>query len=294
MICTLVTLSAESPIESTLTVNGALVIVTACVLKFKLVGFNAIAGAVPLPVTATLTGFTPELLKICKVEARAPSAVGLNNAPIVQVVPGGIEPHRLLVTMKSPALPPLNTALVIARVAFPPLLTVTLSTKLVEPSGWLPKFNCDGATNAVGDVFAPTPVRFTTCGELVALPNTTNCAVRLPNAVGVKVTISPQELPGGTRPPHPLPVTAKSAALVPMICTLVTLNEESPIDSTLTVNGALAIDTACVPNASGLGCNAIAGATPLPVTATLSGLTPELLKICKVEARAPNAVGRNT
>src|SRR2546426_8891459 len=84
-------------------------------------------------------------------------------------------------------------------------------------------------------------------------------SVRLPSALGVKVTVKPQELPGGTAPAQPL-TTAKSAALVPTITTLVIDSAESPTESTLTVNGALAIETAWVLKFKLLGCSAIAGA----------------------------------
>ena len=44
-------------------------------------------------------------------------------------------------------------------------------------------------------VFAPTPERLTICGELVALPAMTSCAVRVPSADGVNVTVNPHEEP---------------------------------------------------------------------------------------------------
>src|SRR5207244_5716527 len=142
---------------------------------------------------------------------------------------GGIETHRFLVTRTSPALPPAKTTLVIARVALPVLLTVSESTALVVPSGSLSPFTALFRSATDGAVLAPTPASCTTWGELVAVPKTTNCAVRLPSALGVKVIVTPHELPGGTAlPAQLLAVTAKSAALVPMSTTLVIESAESP------------------------------------------------------------------
>ena len=72
---------------------------------------------------------------------------------------------------------------------------------------------------------APMPVRFAVWGLLVALSLTSSVALRVPVAVGVKVTLIVQVAPAARVDPQ-LFICAKSPLLVPVIATLEILNEE--------------------------------------------------------------------
>ena len=74
----------------------------------------------------------------------------------------------------------------------------------------------------------PVPVRLTVCGLPVALSVRVTAAVRVPLAVGVKVTLIVQLAPAATELPHVL-VCAKSPGFVPVSARLVTLKAELPV-----------------------------------------------------------------
>src|SRR5207249_1216891 len=123
----------ESPTLSTLTVNGALAIETACVLKFSALGFNAINGAVPVPRTGTNAGFTDELFQIRTFALLTPVLPGANRTLIVPLAPGSTTPFVNDATIKS--LPTEISTLVTTKAALPPFVNVIERTVLVVPTG---------------------------------------------------------------------------------------------------------------------------------------------------------------
>ena len=92
------------------------------------------------------------------------------------------------------------------RAAFPVLLfSVTIWAWLGVPRGWLLKVQLVGVTLAMGAL--PVPVRLTLCilpATLLLLSVMINVAVRVPGAVGVKVTLMVQLLLAATEPPQAL------------------------------------------------------------------------------------------
>src|SRR5208337_4077367 len=94
------------------------------------------------------------------------------------------------------------------------------------PTGWLPKARLVDERLTAGAV--PVPERLTVCGLPLALSVMLTEAVRLPLAVGVKVTLMVQLLPAATELPHVL-VWVKSPALVPVRATLVVLKAAVPV-----------------------------------------------------------------
>jgi hypothetical protein len=92
--------------------------------------------------------------------------------------------------------------LMMLKLAFPVLLRVTVWAALVVPRDWLPKARLVAARLTAGPV--PVPVRLTVCGLPVALSVMLTEAVRLPEAVGVNVTLIVQLPPAATELPHVL------------------------------------------------------------------------------------------
>jgi hypothetical protein len=85
--------------------------------------------------------------------------------------------------------------LLMDRAAFPVLFSVTVWAVLVVLRFWLLKVRLVGVTPAVGAL--AVPVRLTLCvlpAALLLLSVMVNAAVRVPGAVGVKVTLMVQLL----------------------------------------------------------------------------------------------------
>src|ERR1700680_3623227 len=113
---------------------------------------------------------------------RGPVAVGLNFTLIVQLAPGATLPPQVCVREKSP----LATMLEIARFVVPVFCNVMVCAALVVPTVCGPNFRLEEESLAIE--FVPLPERFTDCGDPPALSVIVNLPVRLPVAVGVKVT----------------------------------------------------------------------------------------------------------
>jgi hypothetical protein len=88
----------------------------------------------------------------------------------------------------------------------------------------------------------PVPVSVTVCGLPVALSVIVSVPVRVPPAVGVKVTLIVQLAPAATVDPQVL-VSAKSLLFVPVIVILVMLTGVSSVLVSVTVCAALVVPT---------------------------------------------------
>jgi hypothetical protein len=90
------------------------------------VGERLTTGAVPVPERLTVCGL-PLALSVMLTEAvRLPLAVGLKVTLMAQLLPAATELPHVLVWAKSPALVPVNTRLVMLKVALPELLRVAV------------------------------------------------------------------------------------------------------------------------------------------------------------------------
>jgi hypothetical protein len=87
---------------------------------------------------------------------------------------------------------------VIVNVVVPTFVRVTVFAGLVASSPTEPKFKLVGESFAV----VPIPLNVTFCGLPAALSLTLNAAVRVPDAVGLKVTLIVQLAPAAKEPPH--------------------------------------------------------------------------------------------
>ena len=91
------------------------------------------------------------------------------------------------------------------RAALPLLVSVTVRTSLVVLTCWCPKLKLVGLRLTAGaDAVVPEPLKATDCGLPDALSVIVTLALRLPAAVGVKVTLMKQEAPAASSVLEPL------------------------------------------------------------------------------------------
>ena len=148
------------------------------------------------------------------------------------------------------------------------------------------KVSADGA--ALRTTFAPVPVRDTSCGLFAALSAMLNEPVRVPVAVGVKVTFTVQLVLTARLAPQLL-VCAKS----PLALMLDMLAAAVPVFETVTGCDALPLPSTCAGKVKALLDRPITGAVPVPVRETVCGLFAALSVMVSVPLRDPLAVGVN-
>jgi hypothetical protein len=121
--------------------------------------------------------------------------VGWKLTLIVQLTLGAMEGRQLLLCVQSVEI----TKLVMFSATGLVFVTVTGWEALVAPTSWLLKVRLPGET--VGADTIAVPVSPTVWGLPVALSVIVTVPLRLPVAVGVKVTSIVQLVPGATVPP---------------------------------------------------------------------------------------------
>jgi hypothetical protein len=125
---------------------------------------------------------------------------------------------------------------------------------------------------------APVPVKLTDCGLLEALSVKFSEALRLPAAVGVKVTLRVQVLLGVTVAPVQVSaLVAKSPEFVPPSVTVEIIKLAAPMLVTVSVWGALGLPTLCAPNVRLVGEKLTQGTMPDEIFATNASLEPWLV-----------------
>ena len=125
---------------------------------------------------------------------------------------------------------------------------------------------------------------------MLLLSVTVTVAVRVPGAVGVKVTVIVQLPLPATEPPQ-LFVWPKSPALVPLNAMPLMVNAVLPVLFKVTVCPALVEPTFWLVKVKLEAVNAAVGALPVPVKLTNCGLVLALSLIVIVADLAPDAVG---
>ena len=180
----------------TVTLSGALVVVSACDPNAKLLGVTvtvAVPG-VPVPVKVTVCGLPVALSVNVIAPVRVPVAVGLN---VIWNTHGSASTPMLGHCAKvAPAKSPDVTMLVNVTAVFPVLFTVTVCDELVVPTPSSPNCNNVGVIVIVAGLPVPVPVNVivVVCGD--SLPElvyvTVTVPVSAPVAVGAKVTFTEQ------------------------------------------------------------------------------------------------------
>ncbi len=94
--------------------------------------------------------------------------------------------------MKSPLLVPVMPMEVMLSAALPVLLSVTICAALIVPTPWLAKVRLVADKLTIGAGAVPVPVKVTVCGLPVALSVMLTAALRVPVALGTKVTLMVQ------------------------------------------------------------------------------------------------------
>jgi hypothetical protein len=155
-------------------------------------------GAAPSPVNVTVWGLFQALSVMFRLPVRVPFAVGVKVTLIVQLEPVPTLLPQVFVREKSP----LATMLDMDSGAFPVLVSVTACGSLVDPTNRRENVREDGDKPTAGPV--PVPVTPTACGLFKALSVIASVAVRVPPAVGVKVTLIVQVPPAATELPQVL------------------------------------------------------------------------------------------
>jgi hypothetical protein len=218
---------------------------------------------------------------------RPNAAVGLNVTLILQLAPANrLAPH-VVVRAKSVLFTPATTMLVMVKGPLPLLVSVTLLKLLVVPMSRVVK------VSEVGDTVTaemPVPLRLTVCGLPAALSVIVTSPVLGPSAVGVNRTLMVQLEPAARVAPQVV-VREKSLALAPVITMLEMVKTALPMFLTVTELAALVVPTRRLAKAIDVRERLTAGATPVPVRATVCGLPAALSFTVSVPARAPAAVG---
>lgn len=106
VIVMLLTVTGPEPVFVTVTVCGGLVVSGRTVPNERDVGETVTLGAVPVPDRLTFCGLPPALSVIASVELLLPVAVGVKVTLMVHLAPAVSELPQLLVSAKSPLLPP--------------------------------------------------------------------------------------------------------------------------------------------------------------------------------------------
>jgi hypothetical protein len=121
---------------------------------------------------------------IVKLPDLVPLAVGSKKTPIAQLEPAATVLPQAFSVPKSVAL---AVTLVMLRGALPLFITVTLCGRPDVPTYWAGKEIFEGVTDTNG-VGVVVPLKLIVSGLSAALSVIPTAALRVPNAVGVKVT----------------------------------------------------------------------------------------------------------
>jgi hypothetical protein len=133
-----------------------------------------------------------------KSAVRFPEAVGLNLMLIVQLAAAANKLPHVCVCEKSLVLASEIVMAVIVNEVVARFVSVTVLAPLVTPMATVPKFRLVGESFAV----VPVPLSETFCGLPIALSVMLSAALRVPVAVGLKVTLKVQLAPAASELPQ--------------------------------------------------------------------------------------------
>lgn len=188
----------------------------------------------PVPCSVITWGLVVALSVIVMVAVRAPPAVGVNVALMVQCAAGAIGEVHVLVDAKSPPFVPPVTMLVIVS-GWPPLfVSVTLCEALVEPTAAAAYVKVVPERSAVGSS-KPVPDSVMDCGLFGASSVIATEALRVPAALGVNVTLMVHMSCTASVAPHvPVGAKEKSPEFVPVTAMLEMFRIAFPVFVTVT------------------------------------------------------------
>ncbi len=274
--------SATLPVLLRVTLCAALLVPRSCEEKLSDPGESVATAAVPVPLSVTAAGAGLLLLLSVSEPLRFPMVVGVKTRLMVQLAPAATEVPQLLLWLKSP----LAAMLVTERGAVPLLLSVTDWAALLVLTACAAKASEAGENTATGTV--PVPVMEIEDEAGVPLLVTMSEPVRLPVAVGAKLTLMVHEAPTANEVAQLLAWAKSPEALIwPMV------NVPSPLLVSVTAWVALLVPTICAANVSDDGDRLATGMTPVPERPMLGGPPVKLPCAVMVPLREPSAVGVN-
>ena len=292
VITTLVMFKVALPVLLSMTLRGGLDVDMDWVPEVRLFVERLATGALPTPVPVRVIncGLPAALSKMATEALRLPADAGVKVTLIVQLLSAATEAPQLLVTVKSLALAPVAAIPAMFNAALPVLFRVTDCAALVVPRFWLGKVRVLVVRLTVG--LEPVPVRVTICGPPAALSEMVTAAVRLPTAVGVKITLIVQ-LPCAASELPQVEVSGKSATLAPVTVMLVKVRVALPLLVTVTVWAGALVPSNWLPKVRMPAERPTPPERPVPVRFTVCGL-PAALSVNTTEAvRVPAALGVN-
>ena len=231
---------------------------------------------------------------IVSVPLARPVLVGANVTLMVQLAPAPVVARE---HVPGEAANGAAAATAIATEALPELVTVTVWAALVVPIVCLPKFRLVGDTltdaEPPPELLTPLPVRLRIWGLFGALSEMLTVPVRVPVAVGVKMTVIEQLLPAASELPQS-PELGSNAKSPVMVKAALNVNEEVPPFLTVAVPTALGVPTVVLGNVSGLGVMVtLDEVDEAPVPVRLAVCVPALSATESAATRVPVAVGLN-
>jgi hypothetical protein len=235
--------SVAVPLFVSVTVCGALVLPTGWLVNVRLVGERVAAGAgdpPPLRTTVCVDPAVPLSLSVTTSEPlRGPDAVGVKVTLIEQFdIAATVLPQVSAEMAKSPVIATPE----MLRVAPPELARVTLWAVLVAPTGSEGNVKLAVESETLG-TRRPVPLKGTLWGLLGALSTRIRSANRVPEALGVKVTLMAQLAPGARGAEQVLLKIANSEAFTPVMVGLLKVKLASPVLVTTTACAALVVLT---------------------------------------------------
>jgi hypothetical protein len=272
--------SVAPPLFVSVTVCELLVVPMFCPANVKAAVFKPAPGTAPVPVRLTdcwLLAMFPASSVIVTEAVRVPDAVGVKVTLMAQFAPAARFVAQLFVCEKSLALVPVIPIEVMARAVPPLFVSVTVCGLLAVPMLWPAKAKLGVFVLAPGTV--PVPVRLTDCWLLATFPALSVIvteAVRVPDAVGVNVTLTVQLAPADTLVPQ-LFVSEKSALSTPVIAIEATARAAPPLFVNITGCAALAEPTEVLPNVSDPTESDAEGATAFTVSVRTGDALPAKL-----------------
>jgi hypothetical protein len=251
-------------------------------------GATATAKSCPVPVSVTVCGLLAALSVTANVPLLAPIAVGSKETPIVQLEPATSLLPQGVDVLTMPKSAGLTATFVIASVAVPVFVSVTVCVGPEFFTYWAGKATLSGDKVAVEAV--PVPARPTVWGLPGASSAMLTAALRLPTVVGVNVTLTWQEWFGARVRPQ-LFFCAKSLASVPVRTMFESVNVAAPVFVSVVICGELVVKSVCGPKVKLAGIRETAGAVPVPARPTVWGLPGASSAMLTAALRLPVAMG---
>ena len=200
------------------------VLPTAVLGKARVVGVRTACGAVPVPVNFAICGEPLALSDTDTVAIKLVTKVGVKMTEMVQVAEATkVVPH-VLVCVKSAGFAPVMETEIPVNEALPVFDKTMVEAALVVLTAWLPKAMETGESEATGALAAvPVPFRvivWTVPLTFNALSVALTAPVMLPEATGLKLIGSVQEVAAAKVAALPALVVNVGQAVLPVLLTL--------------------------------------------------------------------------